>query len=323
MNSELVSVFASIFLNSAPLMIAIIGETITERVGMINLSLDGTMLLSALTGFVVSVETGNIGLGFVAAMLVGAFFAWIVAFGTIRLQQSQVAIGFVLTLLGDDLSAFFGDNYVGQTGPYLGRLSIPFLSDIPILGDLFFNQNIIFYIAVLLAIFTWWFLARTQPGLQLRSVGERPEAAFARGLNVNRIRYMYTILGGALVGLAGASYSLAIKIGWTEGHTRGRGWIALAFVIFGGWSPIRGAIGAVLFGASKTLETVLQNQDINIPVVAFNSITWFLMIAVLVMVGSEWIENIILKAPERMQRPLRKILRVSPPMALGEEFVKK
>ncbi len=323
MNNELISVFASIFLNSAPLMIAIIGETITERVGMINLSLDGTMLLSALTGFVVTVETGNIGLGFLAAMLVGGFFAWIVAFGTIRLQQSQVAIGFVLTLLGDDLSAFFGDNYVGQTGPYLGRLSIPFLSDIPILGDMFFNQNIIFYVAVLLAIFAWWFLTRTQPGLQLRSVGERPEAAFARGLNVNRIRYMYTILGGALVGLAGASYSLAIKIGWTEGHTRGRGWIALAFVIFGGWSPIRGAIGAVLFGASKTLETVLQGQSINIPVVAFNSITWFLMIAVLVMVGSEWIENLILKAPKPMQRPLRKILRVSPPMALGEEFVKK
>jgi simple sugar transport system permease protein len=323
MNNELISVFASIFLNSAPLMIAIIGETITERVGMINLSLDGTMLLSALTGFVVTVETGNIGLGFLAAMLVGAFFAWIVAFGTIRLQQSQVAIGFVLTLLGDDLSAFFGDNYVGQTGPYLGRLSIPFLSDIPILGDMFFNQNIIFYVAVLLAIFAWWFLTRTQPGLQLRSVGERPEAAFARGLNVNRIRYMYTILGGALVGLAGASYSLAIKIGWTEGHTRGRGWIALAFVIFGGWSPIRGAIGAVLFGASKTLETVLQGQSINIPVVAFNSITWLLMIAVLVMVGSEWVENLILKAPKRMQRPLRKILRVSPPMALGEEFVKK
>jgi simple sugar transport system permease protein len=188
---------------------------------------------------------------------------------------------------------------------------------------MFFNQNIIFYVAVLLAIFAWWFLTRTQPGLQLRSVGERPEAAFARGLNVNRIRYMYTILGGALVGLAGASYSLAIKIGWTEGHTRGRGWIALAFVIFGGWSPIRGAIGAVLFGASKTLETVLQGQSINIPVVAFNSITWFLMIAVLVMVGSEWIENLILKAPKPMQRPLRKILRVSPPMALGEEFVKK
>ena len=323
MNSELISVFASIFLNAAPLMIAIIGETITERVGMINLSLDGTMLLSALTGFVVTIETGNIGLGFVAAMLVGGFFAWIVAFGTIRLQQSQVAIGFVLTLLGDDLSAFFGDNYVGQTGPYLGRFSIPILSDIPILGDMFFNQNIIFYVAVLLAVFSWWFLTRTQPGLQLRSVGERPEAAFARGLNVNRIRYMYTILGGALVGLAGASYSLAIKIGWTEGHTRGRGWIALAFVIFGGWSPIRGAIGAVLFGASKTLETVLQGQSINIPVVAFNSITWFLMIAVLVMVGSEWIENLILKAPKRMQRPLRKILRVSPPMALGEEFVKK
>ncbi len=322
-NSELIAVLASILLQSAPLMIAVAGETLTERAGVINLSLDGSMLLSAMAGFVAAYKTGNVWIGFLAAMAVGALFALIVAFGTIKLRQSQVAIGFVLTILGDDLSAFLGQNFTRLPGPSLGRLSIPLLADIPVLGPLFFNQNIVFYIAVLLTGFIWWFLYRTQPGLQLRSVGERPEAAFARGVNVNAIRYLYTVLGGALVGFAGASYSLAIKIGWSEGHTRGIGWIALAIVIFGGWAPIRGAFGAILFGATKTLATVLQSRFPEVSVVAFNTIPWLLMIFVLLLVGNEWIEDAILKTPKWLQRPLRRLLRVSPPMALGEEFVKK
>ena len=322
-NTELIAVFASLFLQAAPLMIAVVGETLTERAGVINLSLDGSMLLSAMTGFIIAYETGNVWLGFLGAMAVGAFFALIVAFGTIKLRQSQVAIGFVLTILGDDLSSFLGQNYTRIPGPSLGRYSIPLLSDIPVLGGLFFNQNVVFYIAVGLTVVAWWFLNRTQPGLQLRSVGERPEAAFARGVNVNMVRYLYTLVGGALVGFAGASYSLAVKIGWSEGHTRGLGWIALAIVIFGGWSPIRGAVGAILFGATKTLATVLQRRFPEVSVVAFNSIPWILMILVLLLVGNEWVEDTILKMPKWLQRPLRKIFRVSPPMALGEEFVKK
>jgi len=322
-NAELIAVFASIFLQAAPLMIAVVGETLTERAGVINLSLDGSLLLSAMTGFIIAYETGNVWLGFFGAMVVGAFFALIVAFGTIKLRQSQVAIGFVLTILGDDLSSFLGQNYTRIPGPSLGRYSVPLLSDIPVLGGLFFNQNVVFYIAVVLTALAWWFLNRTQPGLQLRSVGERPEAAFARGVNVNFVRYLYTLVGGALVGFAGASYSLAVKIGWSEGHTRGLGWIALAIVIFGGWAPIRGAFGAILFGATKTLATVLQRRFPEVSVVAFNSIPWILMILVLLLVGNEWVEDTILKMPKPLQRPLRKIFRVSPPMALGEEFVKK
>ncbi len=322
-NSELIAVLASILLQASPLMIAVMGETISERAGMINLSLDGTMLLSAMAGFIAAYETGNVWLGFLAAMIVGAFFALIIAFGTINLKQSQVAIGFVLTILGDDLSAFLGQNYTRLPGPTLGRYSVPILREIPILGDLLFNQNVVFYIAVLLTIFVWWFLNKTQPGLQLRSVGERPEAAFARGVNVNLIRYAYSIAGGALVGFAGAAYSLAIKIGWSEGHTRGIGWIALAIVIFGGWAPIRGAFGAILFGATKTLATVLQSKFPEVSVVAFNAIPWILMIFVLLLVSNEWVEDMILKLPKRFHRPLRKFLRVSPPLALGEEFEKK
>ena len=318
--SELIKILASIILQSAPLMIAVCGETITERSGVVNLSLDGSMLMSAMTGFVVAYRTDNVWWGFLAAAGVGAIFALIVAFGSIRLHKSQVAVGFVLTLLGDELSAFLGQNYTRIPGPVVKFMPIPILKDIPILGPLFFDHDIVVYFAFLLVGLTWWWLFRTQPGLHLRGAGERPEAAFARGVNVNRVRYLYTVLGGALVGIAGAAYSLDIKVGWAEGHVRGLGWIALAIVIFGGWSPIRGAFGALLFGATKALATVLQRTFPEVSVVAFNSIPWILMILVLLIVGGETTDRIIGIMPKPMQRPLRRFLHTAPPEALGTVF---
>lgn len=311
---------SSIVLNASPLIIAVCGETITERAGLINLSLDGTMLLSAMTGFIVGYQTGSLWLGFLAAALVGMLFALIVAFGSIRLKQSQVAIGFVLTLLGDDLSAFLGQNFTRMPGSFVMKAGIPLLKDIPILGPIFFNQDPVVYFALLLVIATWFFFFRTQPGLKLRGVGERPEAAFARGVKVNRLRYLYALVGGALVGIAGAAYSLDVKVGWSEGHIRGMGWIALAIVIFGGWSPFRGAIGALLFGATKALATVLQRTFPQVSVVAFNTIPWILMIAVLVVSASELTEKFINLMPVSWRRPLRRLLRVSAPLALGTRF---
>ena len=311
---------SSIVLNASPLIIAVCGETITERAGLINLSLDGTMLLSAMTGFIVGFQTGNLWLGFLAAAVVGMLFALIVAFGSIRLKQSQVAIGFVLTLLGDDLSAFLGQNFTRTPGPFVMKVGIPVLKDIPVIGPIFFNQDPVVYFALLLVIITWFFFFRTQPGLKLRGVGERPEAAFARGVKVNRLRYVYALVGGALVGIAGAAYSLDVKVGWSEGHIRGMGWIALAIVIFGGWSPLRGAIGALLFGATKVLATVLQRTFPQVSVVAFNTIPWILMIAVLVVSASELTEKFINLMPVSWRRPLRRLLRVSAPMALGTRF---
>ncbi|MFN2233204.1 MAG: ABC transporter permease [Anaerolineales bacterium] len=318
--SELIRTLASIILQATPLIIAVCGETITERSGVVNLSLDGSMLMSAMTGFVVAYETNNVWWGFLAAAGVGALFAFIVAYGSIRLHQSQVAVGFVLTLLGDDLSAFLGQNYTRIPGPVVKFLPIPVLKDIPILGPLFFNHDVVVYFAFVLVGVTWWWLFRTQPGLHLRGAGERPEAAFARGVNVNRVRYLYTLVGGFLVGIAGAAYSLDIKVGWAEGHTRGLGWIALAIVIFGGWSPIRGAFGALLFGATKALATILQRTFPEVSVVAFNSIPWIMMILVLLVVGSDTTERIIEFMPHRLQRPLRRLLRTAPPMALGTVF---
>lgn len=318
--SELVRILASIVLQAAPLTIAVCGEILTERSGVVNLSLDGSMLMAAMLGFVVGMKTENVWLGFLAGAAIAAFFALIVAFGSIRLGQSQVAIGFVLTLLGDDLSAFLGQNYTRMPGAVVTRWGIPVLKDIPIIGPIFFDQDIVVYFAIALVLATSWWLYRTQPGLYLRSAGERPEAAFARGVPVNRMRYLYTILGGALVGIAGAAYSLNVKIGWSDGHTRGLGWIALAIVIFGGWSPIRGAFGALLFGATKALATVLQRTFPEVSVVLFNAIPWVLMILVLLAVGSDFTERVIGLMPQSWQRPLRRVLRVSPPLALGTTF---
>jgi simple sugar transport system permease protein len=319
-NSQLIAVLASIVLQASPLIIAVCGEILTERSGVVNLSLDGTMLMAAMTGFVVGMMTNNVWLGFAAGAVIGAIFASIVAVGSIRLAQSQVAIGFVLALLGDDLSAFLGQNYTRMRGVIVPHTGIPLLKDIPVIGPIFFDQDVVVYFAILLIVVTWWWLNRTQPGLRLRGSGERPTAAFARGVNVNRQRYFYTILGGALVGIAGAAFSLDVKIGWSDGHIRGMGWIALAIVIFGGWSPVRGALGALLFGATKALATVLQRAFPEVSVVAFNSIPWILMILVLLAVGSDYTERFIKAMPAGWQRPLRRILRVSPPMALGTAF---
>lgn len=313
----IVSVFASIILQSSPLIIAVCGETLTERAGVVNLSLDGSMLMAAMAGFMVAYESDNLWLGFLAGAAMGAFFAFIIAFGSIRLKQNQFAIGFVLTLLGADLSAFLGQNHTRLPGPSVRHLTIPYLADLPILGPLFFDQNIIVYFSFVLVAATWWWLNRTQPGLHLRSVGERPEAAYARGVKVNYVRYLYSVIGGALVGLAGASYSLGIKIGWSDNHIFGLGWISLAIVIFGGWSPVRGALGAILFGATKALATVMQRTFPEVSVVAFNSLPWILMITVLILVSGDFTERLIAYMPKSVQKPLRRQLRVAPPLALG------
>lgn len=317
---ELVRVLSSIVLQATPIVIAVCGETITERAGVVNLSLDGTMLLSAMTGFVAGLVSGSVWLGFLAAAGVGALFSMIVAVGSIRLRKDQFAIGFVLTILGDKLSAFLGQNYTRLPGERVSHFGFPLLKDIPVLGPIFFDHDPLVYFSFILVGFTWWWMFRTQPGLRLRSAGERPESGFVRGVDINRLRIFYTLIGGALVGIAGASYSLDIKLGWSEGHTRGLGWIALAIVIFGGWSPIRGAFGALLFGASKALAAVLQRRFPEVSVVVFNTTPWLLMISVLLLVGSDATDRLIDLAPRRFQSRLRQVLRVRPPGALGTAF---
>ncbi len=241
---------AGVLATAAPIVVAAIGETFAERSGVINLSVNGSILLSAMGSFAVAVTTGSLVLGFITGAAIGAAVALIVAFGSITLRQSQVAIGFVLTLFCRDLAYFLGNPFMGEKGPRLAVHPIPGLEKIPILGTLLFEHDIMTYFSFVLIVVAWWWIFRTRPGLTLRAVGERPAAAFARGAQVNALRYIYTILGGALVGLAGPMYSLSVKAGWkgTISGLDGLGWIVLAIVIFGAWNPVRVALGAYLFG---------------------------------------------------------------------------
>ena len=319
---------AGVLAAAAPVLFAVIGETITERAGIINLSLNGSILLSAMGGFTVAYLSGSLLLGFLTGMLIGAVVAFIVAFGSITLHQSQVAVGFVLALAGRDLAYFLGVPYMNLSGPTLPTWQIPVLKDIPLIGPLFFRLDIITYLSYVVIILAWIWLYRTRPGLMLQGIGERPAAAFVRGANVNRLRYIYTIVGGALAGLAGPAYTLNVKAGWmgTQTGLDGVGWIALAIVIFGGWSPLRAAFGAYLFALLQWLGLVLQPSLPGIPSQVLQVAPFPLMILTLLLVNignAEWVQRWLASMPEGTRRVAVKVLRAmraSPPAALGIPF---
>ncbi len=305
---------ASIVAGASPLLFASIGETINEKAGVINLSLDGSMMLAALAGFVAAVETGSVWAGFPAAAAVGAAVALVVAFASIQFRLNQVAVGFVLVLLCTDLSVFLGSSYVGRQPIGVPPLDIPLLSEIPLLGPVLFSHNLVVYVALGSVLLTYVYIYRTRRGLELQAVGERPEAAHARGVAVNRMRYLYTAVGGALVGVAGAAFSLDVKLGWSDRPTRNLGWIALAIVIFGGWHPFRVAAGVFLFGALQAFALKLQPElpDLTqvLPIIPFPA-----MILALVIVNWRSLVRWLDRYPA-----LRAILRSDPPSAIGTHF---
>ncbi|MBI2237645.1 MAG: ABC transporter permease [Actinobacteria bacterium] len=305
---------ASIVASASPLVYAAIGETIAEKAGVVNLSLEGSIRLSAMTGFAVAFVTGNPLIGFLAAMAVGMTIAAIVAFASIELRLNQIAVGFVLTLLAIELSSFLGDPYVGQPGRQVPSLPIPLLSDLPFLGKVLFDHNLSVYGSYLAIAGSYLFIFRTRRGLEMQGVGDRPEAAFARGIPVNRLRYLYTIAGGALAGIAGAAFSLDQKLGWSEGRTSNFGWIALAIVIFGGWHPFRVAFGAYLFGvlqwAALKLQPVFPSESQILSLLPFA-----LMIFALVLVYLRRFRELSDRHPA-----LRRFLASDPPSALGTAF---
>ena len=306
--------------DSSPLVFAAVGETLCEKAGVINLSLDGSMMLSAMAGFAVAYLTGDLTLGFLAAIAVGMLVALIVAVAGITLQRDQVAVGFVLALLCTDLSSFLGTPFVRKPGPSVEYWPIPILSDIPILGPLFFNHNILIYLSFITIFAAWFFMFKTQQGLMLQGVGERPEAAFARGANVQRLRYIYTLIGGGLVGIAGAAFTLNVKLGWSYHATQGFGWIALAIVIFGGWHPVRAAFGAYLFGGLQTLGSVLQSSVPDMPIQLLQVSPFVLMILVLVVTNSESLDHWLERLPPSLSRVINRVVRGRAPAALGTNF---
>jgi ABC-type uncharacterized transport system permease subunit len=319
---------AGVLASAAPVLFAVIGETISERAGVINLSVNGTIILCAMGGFAVAVRTDSLLLGFLMGALIGGLVALIVAFSSITLKLSQVAVGYVLVLTTRDLAYFLGNPVMGLPGPRLPGWNLPLLSQIPVLGPLFFRQDLMTYLSYLLIFLAWWWIFKTRPGLMLQGIGERPAAAFVRGANVTRMRYFYTVLGGALTGLAGPMYSLSVKAGWkgTISGLDGIGWIALAITIFGGWNPLRAAFGAYLFALLQWLGLVLQPSMPGIPSQVLQVAPFPLMILTLLLVNignAEWVERTLATLPEPTRRLIARILRslrASPPAALGVPF---
>jgi len=243
------------------LLFATIGEIFAERSGVLNLGVEGMMLLGAMSAYSVAVKTGNPWLGVLVAMLAAGLLSQIHAFITVTLQADQVVSGLALTFLGTGISLVLGEGLSkAGTVALLPSFSIPLLTRIPILGPIFFtNQSIFVYIGYIFLPLTWYYINRTRPGLNLRSVGEYPAAADSLGINVFRTRYLYVFVGGLLAGLAGATISLAISPGWfSELTTGGLGWIAIGLVIFAQWDPWRAAFGSYAFGALRRLILDIQ-----------------------------------------------------------------
>jgi len=286
MELDLTILLASVVAGAAPIVLAAVGETITEKAGLINLSLDGSILLSAMAAFAVTYESNSLMLGFASAAAVGALVAAAVAVFSIYLGQNQVAVGFVLTLMTRDLAYFIGNPYSRLQGPQVSPLPIPVLNRIPFLGELFLNHNLPVYLSLILIVVSWWFIYRTPSGLKLRSVGEHPRAAYARGIDPQRVQLLYAICGGMLVGLAGATFSLATKPGWGRPQgAEGTGWICLAIVIFGGWHPLKAAAGAYLFAFLQVLGIYLQEWMPSVPSQVFQVAPFPLMIFTLLVMS--------------------------------------
>lgn len=320
MEIDLTILLASVVAGAAPMVLATMGETLTERAGLINLSLDGTLLLAAMVGFVASYVTGSLWAGFAAGAAAGAAVAAVVGVAGVYLGLSQVAVGFVLTLTCRDLAYFLGNPYSRLQGLQVLPLSVPGLRDLPFLGPILFQQNAIVYASYLLIGASWWFLYRTRWGLELRAVGEHPAAAYARGIDPRRVQMTYALVGGALVGLAGAAFSLGIKPGWGRPQgAEGMGWIALAIVIFGGWHPFKVAAGAYLFALLQVAGIPLQDWAPSVPTQVFQVAPFPLMISTLLLIHltqSEAVERWAGTRPWAWR--LIRLLRGSAPRALGK-----
>ncbi len=319
---DITILLASVVAGATPIILAAIGETFTEKAGIVNLSLDGAILLSAMVAFAVSYETGSLILGLAGGALAGAAVAGIVAFFSIYLGQSQVAVGFALTLMTRDLAYFLGNPYSRQPGPQITPFPIPGLRDLPFFGQVFFSHNLFVYLALALVGFSWWYMYRTRPGLDMISVGEHPGASYARGIDPRKIQFFYSICGGMLVGLAGAAFSLSLKPGWGRPQgAEGTGWIVLAIVIFGGWNPIKVAAGAFFFSLLQVMGIYFQGWFPSVPAQVFQVAPFPLMIFTLLLmnIGQKESMQIMVEA-KPLQRLIGKMFSGSPPKALGKAY---
>ena len=296
-----ITIAASAVGAATPLVYAALGELITERAGVLNLGVEGMMLVGAMSGFAVGVTTGSLLLGYLAAAAGGALIALIFGVLTLSLQTNQVATGLALTLFGVGLSAFAGRSFVGLPISRVPMLHIPLLTDLPLLGPLLFHYDLMVYLSIALCLLLAWVLKRTHLGLRLRAVGEQPAVAHALGEPVIRIRYLAVLFGGAMSGVAGAYLSTAVTPMWVEGMSAGRGWIALALVVFGTWKPWRVLGGAYLFGTVTVLQLYAQGLGIHIPSEFLSMLPYVATIVVLIVICRD-AKTILLNQPASLGR---------------------
>ncbi len=298
------AIIVTIIIASTPLLLAALGELVAERSGVLNLGVEGMMIMGAVCGFIASYETGQPAFGILAAIAAGMLTASLFAFVTLVLVANQVASGLALTLLGIGFSALIGERYASKPGVKLTQIYIPGVTDIPFLGPIVFGQDPLVYLTVALVVGVSWFLFRTRGGLILRAVGDNHVSAHALGYGVVRVRFLAVLFGGACAGLAGAYLSLVSTSQWLDNMTAGRGWIALALVVFATWLPWRLAIGALLFGAVGILQFHAQALGVRVPAQFLSALPYLITIVVLVLISGN-----------------RMLMRSNTPATLGQSFV--
>lgn len=279
----IVSTLSGAISAGTPILLASLGEIFSEKSGVYNISIEGTMLVGALAGIVAAFVSGNLFLAVLAAGLAGLLMALVHAFFTVTLRANQIVCGFALVILGTGLSSFLGKPYVGERIVESGNLSLPILSDIPIIGEIFFQHNVMVYFSYVLVALSWCLLFRTRWGISIRAVGENPDAAQLMGVNVQKTRYLCVLASGFFAGLGGAYLSVIDTQMWVEHMTAGRGWIAVALVIFSGWGPVKALLGAYLFGMMISLQFRLQTIGIDISAHLMSMLPYVITILALII----------------------------------------
>ena len=301
------AVLLTIITAATPLLLAAIGELVTERSGVLNLGVEGMMIIGAVSGFGAAYTFGSAVAGVAAAIVMGMAVALLFAYFTQTLVTNQVATGLALTLFGLGLSGMIGESFTGLPLPdsaKMQRLHIPVLSDIPLIGPVVFGQDPLVYASAAITVLVAWTLARTRVGLVIRATGGNHHSAHALGYRVIAVRYACVAFGGACAGLAGGYLSLVYTPQWIENMTAGRGWIALALVVFSTWAPRRVAIGAYLFGTVWIMGLYAQGVGIGIPPQLLSSLPYLATIAALVLISGN-----------------RLLTRTNTPACLGLPFV--
>ena len=269
--------------SSSAVLFATQGEVLAERSGVINLGTEGSMLAGALTSFAVTVSTGSPWIGVVAAAGSGILMGFLFAFFVVTRRTNQLATGLAVTFLALGVTAGLGSTYVAQSVHPLNPVAIPLLSELPFIGPVLFEHDILTYCALLLGPVLWLFLFHTRWGLILRATGERGDVSFAYGYSPTRVRYLAVMAGGALAAIGGSQLVLAYTLNWAENLTNGRGFVAVALVIFAAWNPLKATLGALVYGGALSLQLQLQAHGVNISPFLLNMTPYVLTLAILVV----------------------------------------